>query len=510
MSEAIAIDSRQYLEGLQCERRLWLGSHAAERGSDPARAAERAARSRTRRELREIAAELFPGAREVSEPDEHRAIARTRELLENVSVGVVRSAVFAAGYARARIDFVERLGDRGFGLRSVRAALRPSETALDELAFGYHVARGSGIEITSVELILLDAEYTRGPLAPDPRALLHRVDVTGQVRFLAGDLEVRLAAHRAVLARAAAPDVEPSPHCRRPDTCEFLSHCTADKRQDWIGYLPGLRPNPLAELRARGIERISDLSDDFSRAPAQRNARHSLQRGAAFVSADLARRLTGFGPPADGLDFEAILPEIPIFPGTRPFEVVPFQWSACLASDGAELTRAEFLADGSGDPRREFAESLIAEIADRELPILVYSGFESEVLAALARVFPDLADGIERIRARLRDLLPVVRRSVYHPAFLGSFSLKRVAPALCSGFTFQDLPGIADGGAASRGWLALARGELSPERGVELLAELREYCARDALAVARLLATLRELDRAQRGTTSPSPTHSER
>jgi hypothetical protein len=77
--------------------------------------------------------------------------------------------------------------------------------------------------------------------------------------------------------------------------------------------------------------------------------------------------------------------------------------------------------------------------------------------------------------------------------FLGSFSLKRVAPVLCPGFGFSDLVGIADGGAASRAWLALARGELTPERGAEVLAELREYCARDSLALARLLPALRAL-----------------
>jgi hypothetical protein len=82
---------------------------------------------------------------------------------------------------------------------------------------------------------------------------------------------------------------------------------------------------------------------------------------------------------------------------------------------------------------------------------------------------------------------------VYHPAFLGSFSLKRVAPVLCPGFTFSDLPGIADGGAASRAWLALARSELEPERAAEVLAELGEYCARDSNALVRLLPALRAL-----------------
>jgi len=115
------------------------------------------------------------------------------------------------------------------------------------------------------------------------------------------------------------------------------------------------------------------------------------------------------------------------------------------------------------------------------------------VIVALGRAFPDRVAELERVRARLRDLLPLMRRAVYHPDFRGSYSLKRVAPALCAGFSFADLPGIADGGAASRAWLALARGELTRERAAAVLEELHAYCAHDSLALARLLPELRAL-----------------
>ncbi|TMA82943.1 MAG: DUF2779 domain-containing protein [Deltaproteobacteria bacterium] len=95
---------------------------------------------------------------------------------------------------------------------------------------------------------------------------------------------------------------------------------------------------------------------------------------------------------------------------------------------GALLHR-EFLADGRDDPRRAFAESLLDATRDTAHPILVYSDFESDVLAELALALPDLAADLEALRARLRDLLIVVRDHVYDPRFRGSFSLKAVAPA---------------------------------------------------------------------------------
>ncbi|HXZ84020.1 MAG TPA: DUF2779 domain-containing protein, partial [Myxococcota bacterium] len=300
---------------------------------------------------------------------------------------------------------------------------------------------------------------------------------------------------------ADAPRVEPSPHCRRPSACPYWKRCTGAQPSDWIGYLPALRIETHAALLEQGVSRAGEIPDEFPLTPAQQNARESARRGAPFAAPDLALALEPLAPAADFLDFEAIIPELPLYPGTHPFEAVPFQWSAHLCDGAGPPRHAEFLADGSGDPRRAFAESLLAALGSRTQRIGVYSSFESDVLAQQARVFPDLAEALERVRARLYDLLPLVRRSVYHPEFLGSFSLKRVVPVLSPGAGWADLRGVSDGGAASRGWLALARGELAPEAAARLLRELRAYCARDSEALITLVQALRRLA----GATHSSP-----
>jgi len=313
------------------------------------------------------------------------------------------------------------------------------------------------------------------------------------VAFLARDLGARVETQLAVLARPSPPAVEPSPHCRRPQTCGFWKRCTRGHAADWIGHLPALRAETHAALAAASVARIADVPEDLPLTPAQKNARLAFSLGRPVATAELAPALAELGAEPDFLDFEAILPEIPVFAGTRPFEAVPFQWSAHLSAGEGRLEHAEYLADGSADPRRAFAETLCARFAGRDARVAVYSSFEAEVIELLERTFPDLAPGLTALRARLFDLLPVLRRSVYHPAFLGSFSLKRVAPVLAPGFRFDDLNGIADGGAAARGWLALARGELDADRADEVLAELRAYCARDTLALAELTRALRSL-----------------
>jgi len=145
------------------------------------------------------------------------------------------------------------------------------------------------------------------------------------------------------------------------------------------------------------------------------------------------------------------------------------------------------LADGRDDPRREFAGRLLEALGGGGEPVVVYSSFEAEVLGELASALPDLAVGLEALRARLVDLLLVMRQHVYHPAFGGSFSLKAVAPALVEGFGYGDLGQIAGGGQASAAFLRLASGAVAdPEEETRVRAALRVYCERDTLALVEL------------------------
>ncbi len=165
----------------------------------------------------------------------------------------------------------------------------------------------------------------------------------------------------------------------------------------------------------------------------QARAREAVQSGRSVVEAKLQKALRGAGPPALYLDFETTNAFVPEYRGTRPYQQIPFLWSLHRVDETGSLDHREFLAEGAGDPRRAFAETLIEAIGTASLPILVYSQFEDRLLKELSEAHPDLAEPLSRIRSQLVDLLPIVREHVYHPDFRGSFSLKRVAPALAQG-----------------------------------------------------------------------------
>jgi hypothetical protein len=178
-------------------------------------------------------------------------------------------------------------------------------------------------------------------------------------------------------------------------------------------------------------------------------------------------------------------------PSNRPEAFFVAQFSAGYTTNNSDLIcdrdNTEFLADGVNDPRRQFAETLIDALACSDDPIIVYSAYEQTRLKELAANFPDLSTALNALIARLADLLPIVRSAVYFPEFRFSNSIKSVAPALCPGFSYDDLDGVADGGAASAAFLQLASGRITdPGEVGQLRAALLAYCKRDTLAMVEV------------------------
>jgi hypothetical protein len=256
--------------------------------------------------------------------------------------------------------------------------------------------------------------------------------------------------------------------------------------------MPRLTRKQFDGLSDAGIECVVDIPDGFSLHRSQRHMCEAIRSGKSFVEHGLAEMLSGTGPPASYLDFETANPAVPLYPGTRPFQNIPFQWSLHRDSGSARLVHQEFLAGATGDPRREFCETLLAAVGDRDDPILVYSPFESRVLENLATSFSDLSAEIRAVRARLVDLLPIVRECVYHVDFNGSFSIKSVAPALAPGFGYGDLDGVAEGGVAAAAFYEIASGNSDPEHAARLREQLLAYCARDTLALVQVHRALRD------------------
>jgi hypothetical protein len=482
----------RYLAGLQCPRRLWLVVHEPL----PYEAPDPGSPMDVGQVIGRKAHLLFPGGVLIDEePWQHaEAAARTAALMSDARVPAIFEAAFECDDIRIRVDVMERLADGTWGLREVKSSTGLKDHYLDDIALQVYVARGAGVAVSSIELVHVNTAYVRGPDGICWTDFFARTDVGDAVSVKLTALHDRLPAMRDCLAMLAMPDVEPGKQCDSPYTCEFKDRCTADKPDDWINYLPRLSAARAIELKALGIEAISAIPADFPLTYQQGVIRDATASGQPFVAPDLARLLHGFGPPTCYLDFEAMMPPIPLYEGTRPYQTIPFQWSLHVATEDGALHHREFLADGAGDPRRQFALTLIDALDAFDGPIVVYSPYEKTRLGELAAQFPDLRSAIGSISARLVDLLPIVRGGVYFPEFWFSNSIKSVAPALSPGFGYDDLEGIADGLGAAAAFLQLASGCISaPEEIDRLRSALLAYCHRDTMAMVEVHRALMRL-----------------
>ncbi len=475
----------RYIAGLQCPRRLWLVVHEPQPYEDPAPGSP----MDIGQQIGTKAHLLFPGGVLIAEePWQHaEAVARTASLMNDARVPAIFEAAFEYDGIRIRVDVMERLARSAWGLREVKSSSGLKDHYLDDIALQAFVLRGAGFTVSSIELLHVNTAYVRGPDGICWTDFFARMDVGDAVAERLADLPGHLPAMRDCLAMTELPDVEPGSQCDSPYTCEFKDRCTADKPDDWITYLTYLTPARANALKVLGIEAISAIPADFPLTARQAIIRDAVATGQPFVASDLARLLHGYGPPACYLDFEAMMPPIPLYEGTRPYQTIPFQWSLHILTGDHTLRHRDFLAGGDGDPRRAFAETLIEALQGFDAPIIVYSHYEQTRLKELAATFPDLRDPLDAITARLVDLLPIVRKAIYLPDAGFSNSIKSLGPALCPDFTYDDLADIADGAAASAAFLQLVSGYLTASEEVDRVrTALRVYCQRDTLAMVEV------------------------
>jgi len=484
MAEPIYLTKSRYTAGLQCLRRLWLNVHEPAEWEEP----ESGSIEAVGLEIGQMARLLFPGGVLVEEPPwKHaEAVARTATLMADRSVPAIFEAAFVHSGVRVRVDVLERRLRGYWAMCEVKSSGEVKDHHYDDVAVQLHVLRGAGVRLSAVDILHVNKAYVRGHNGISWPKFFGRIGVKAEAKRRLDGIETRLKKQRVCLARGQAPIIEPEGHCHAPISCEHWESCTASKPTDWVFYMPNFSSARRDELRALGIESISAIPDDFRLSPRQTVIREVTRSGTPHVAADLSRRLRGFGPPGFYLDFEAFLPAVPLYPGTRPYQTIPFQWSLhCIDANGV-VSHQEFLADAGSDPRRQFADTLIAALKGSKLPIVVYSSYEQTRLAELAKHFPDIGKPLRSIIRRLVDLLPVIRGAIYHPKFDFSSSIKTAAPALCPDVTYDDLDDVADGGAASTAFWLMASGRADAATSTRLRKSLLAYCRRDTWAMVRL------------------------
>lgn len=486
------LTKRTFLAGAQCLKRMWWEMY------DPSAPETRPSLvSRFRMDegakVGVLARSYVPGGRLIMRGGRsmNTILNESREALADSSVPAIYECAVMAENTLVLPDILERV-DGGFALIEVKSTTSVSEQKhIPDVAIQAHVLRAAGIPIVHCEIMHLN----RDCVYPDLSNLFARADVTELVeaRLQTIDREIR---DQLITARLPiAPNVEIGPQCKRPDPCPFMDRCWPVAPTDHISTLYKVTEKSLAEFEASGWQSIRDLPDDVKLGAIAGRQRRALREGHRVVEREtLLSAMKTLAYPVAHIDFETIQPAIPVWDGCRPYDQVPVQFSCHLVNADHTEKHAEWLFDGRGDPRRGMAEAIL-EACKSAATVTAYSAqFERGCIEVVAAACPDRAALLKGIGDNLVDLQPIVRENVYDEKFGGSFSIKKVVPALVPDLNYDDLP-IAEAETASvqLARIILGGSTIHPEEREELRQALLKYCERDTRAMVALSNRLSEL-----------------
>ena len=484
------LSKSRFLAGLQCLKRLYLDCHHRDL-ADPVKAGQQAIFD-TGTAVGELARRRFPGGVLIEEQffEHSQAVSSTQALLSDDSVPALYEPAFTFRGVRTRVDVLTRSDGQAFDLVEVKSTTGAKDVHIPDVAIQMYAVEGSGIPIRRAYLMHIDKTYVYQGGDHDPERLFSLKDVTDEVRAYAADqMPNDLAGMWESLRQSETLDIETGRHCTTPYRCPFFGHCHSDEPEHPVRELPGLRQQGHERLEASGIRDIGSIPPDFAGLSGmQRRARDSVVSGRPFVSPDLASRLAEISIPAGFLDFETLIPAVPMYVGTRPYQTIPFQWSLHVRDTDGSLGHSSFLDDGPGDPRERFITSLLEAIPSHGT-IVAYSGYEERVMKELAREFPRYETPLLALCGRVVDLLRLTRESYYHPQFHGSFSIKSVLPALVPDLAYDDLE-IPEGLAATAAYARLVTRDMPRSEEAKIRESLLAYCERDTEAMVRIYEAL--------------------
>ena len=484
------LSKSRFMSGLQCHKRLYLELY----DTDLAGSGDESTQSAfdTGHRVGTLARDRYPKGRLISHDHLQHAHAElaTRSALGNPAVPAIYEAAFSFDRVGVRADILARTRDRRFDLLEVKSTLDVKPEHEWDVAVQLYALEGAGVAVRWARLMHLNRDYVYPGGDYDLKQLFTFTNLTRRARKRRPDIVSALKAMRQALAGNTPPPISTGPHCSRPYACPFHEHCHQGEPDHSIDQLPRLRERLREQLVSMGILDIRKIPPDFEGLSfLQARVAQAVRTRRRFHDPAISKKLAKAKFPIHFVDFETFSPALPLYPGTRPYQMIPFQWSDHILNADGGLSHREFLNTDHNDPRRPFAKSLL-ETVGRKGSIIVYGTFEATRLKDLAELFPDLATPLECARKRIINLHPLIRGHIYDPEFHGSFSTKSVLPALVPELGYDDLE-IAEGNAASLAYAEIQDPETPPERITELRSALLAYCKRDTQAMVELFRLLR-------------------
>jgi hypothetical protein len=400
-----------------------------------------------------LAEQLFPGGVDARPKDSFSYQQSVADTAKFIAKGheVVYEAAFQYEGLLCAVDILVKQNDQWYAYE-VKSTTSVKPQHIPDAAFQYYVITRAGLELADFSIIHLNNQYIRkGDLNIQELFAVSSVleDILLEQDFIHEQGENL----KAMLQnKNEMPQVEVGNHCDKPYPCDFQGFCSAEYETE--------EDEPEEEY----------IDKDYVE---------------SFLSA--------IEYPIYHVDFESWSTAVPQHDGHWPFRQVCFQYSVHVErKQYADPEHSEYLAEGTHCSSLEFLESLLKVLGEKGTILVYNKTFEATRLKELMQEHPQYEKAVQDVLDRMIDLMQPFRKHVRLPAMQGSYSIKKVLPAMVPELSYDELP-IGSGGVASAAFYHLK--DTIDSNDVERTRKaLLEYCKMDTYAMVRLLGVLRGIN----------------
>lgn len=471
----------KFLAGRQCPKLLWR----AHQKTLPEITLSDEHKFAQGYEFEKYVKQLYPDAVTLGDLDFNDNLQATQKAI------AAKHTIFEAGFKVdelfVRSDLLEPIGD-AWHLYEIKSSSKVKPVHYEDLAFQKFVLAQAGLTITKCFVIHINKDYVKeGDI--DPSKLVVIEEVTEHVDAV-DMLEQHSKDYLEVLNRNTVPAHIISKKCNSPYECPLKKEC-------W-GELPEYNVLQLTNWRAywklfkEGIEDINDIPEGTKLTDKDSVIKNAVENDTTIISKeDIREFLHTLKYPLYHFDFETIDTAVPIFDTSKPYQKIAFQYSLHIEHEDGSIEHKEFLAEGSEDPRPALLEQLQEDVQGEGSIVVYNQSFEISVLNKLAEDFPAHKEWIAAALDRIVDLAtPFQKFHYYNPAQKGSYSIKKVLPAI-TGKDYSELD-INNGADASMLFF-YSHIKQKLDNKEEIRANLLKYCGLDTEAMIWIVQKLKEL-----------------
>lgn len=498
------LSKSKYLNGLQCLKLLWISANKKELLPEIDDATQY--RFDEGHNVGELAKTLFPKGLDLTDEDFGKNLEKTQEsMINDIENKKGRRPLFEAalkvshknGELYSRADVLVPVGKSEWDIVEVKSATQVKDVNIHDISFQKFVYEKAGLKIRRCYVMHLNNEYVRkGEIKA--KKLFVKEDVTEKVKEISQGIEERISEMLIVLSEKNFRNVKIGTYCEDPYTCPLYDFCWKEIPPNSVFDLYRINRTAAFELFEKRIVSISEVPETYKLNDKQAIQKKCSLSGKECIDKDAIKNfLKEIKYPAYFMDFETYQTAIPLYNGIKPYQQIPFQFSVHIVDKKGKTKHISFIAQGDGDPRKEFAKNLKKSMGKKGTIIAFNQSFELGRMRETAEFMPKYSKWVESINERMIDLLVPFRNFYYYnPKQHGSASIKAVLPAL-TGKSYEDIA-IHGGASASVLYFYATHGKkygLKPTQQEvdKIMKDLEEYCGLDTEGMIWIVDRLKEI-----------------